>query len=90
MRNKIDEFQKQSISKFDFFVIFRIINDTGTEIKNLIVESAFVDDAPVYYGEYNMPKDASMVLRLNNVATGVLTQKGNNSGVALIVRLPKN
>ena len=90
LRNKIDEFQKQSISKFDFYVIFRIINDTGAEIKNLIVESAFVADAPVYYGEYNMPKDASMVLRLNNVATGVLTQKGNNSGVALIVRLPKN
>jgi len=49
-----------------------------------------VDDVPVYYGEYNMPKDASMVLGLNNVATGVLTQKGNNSGVALILRLPKN
>ena len=90
LRNKIDEFQKQSISKFDFFVIFRIINDTGAEVKNLIAESAFIDDTPTYYIDFNMPKDSSVVIRLNDVATNILTQKGDNNGVALILRLPKN
>ena len=90
LRNKIDEFQKQSLSKFDFFVMFRIINDTGAEVKNLIAESAFIDDAPTYYIDFNMPKDSSVVIRLNDVVTNILTQKGDNNGVALILRLPKN
>ena len=90
LRDKIENFQKQSISKFDFFVMFKVVNDTGAEVKNLIAESAFIDDTPTYYIDFNMPKDSSVVIRLNDVATNILTQKGDNNGVALILRLPKN
>lgn len=90
LRNKIEDFQKQSISKFDFFIMFKVINDTGAEIKNLIAESAFVDDNPTYYIDFNMPKDAAVVIGLNNVATNILTREGDGNGVALILRLPKN
>lgn len=81
VRHKLNKFKEKNSSNLNFEITITLYNDTNKTVENITVRNTFVNGTPYEYGQFSLPANAKVNIKLSDVSTQILLKTDKNPNI---------